>query len=93
VRWSAESARHIKVTGSPTWARTRDLRINSPSLYRLSYRGMEARYDSEEVFMGQRKCGSLAGKVPIPVRDPDDGACRTPQAVATAEAWRRVLVA
>ena len=23
--------------GSPTWARTRDLRINSPSLYRLSY--------------------------------------------------------
>lgn len=30
--------------GSPTWARTRDLRINSPSLYRLSYRGIgEAR--------------------------------------------------
>ena len=27
--------------GSPTWARTRDLRINSPSLYRLSYRGRE----------------------------------------------------
>ena len=26
--------------GSPTWARTRDLRINSPALYRLSYRGM-----------------------------------------------------
>jgi hypothetical protein len=26
--------------GSPTWARTRDLRINSPSLYRLSYRGI-----------------------------------------------------
>ncbi len=25
--------------GSPTWARTRDLRINSPSLYRLSYQG------------------------------------------------------
>jgi hypothetical protein len=29
--------------GSPTWTRTRDLRINSPSLYRLSYRGREAR--------------------------------------------------
>ena len=28
------------VVGSPTWARTRDLRINSPSLYRLSYRGI-----------------------------------------------------
>ena len=27
--------------GSPTWARTRDLRINSPALYRLSYRGTE----------------------------------------------------
>ena len=26
--------------GSSTWARTRDLRINSPALYRLSYRGM-----------------------------------------------------
>ena len=29
--------------GSPTWARTRDLRINSPSLYRLSYQGIEER--------------------------------------------------
>ena len=29
--------------GSPTWARTRDLRINSPALYRLSYRGTEER--------------------------------------------------
>lgn len=28
--------------GSPTWARTRDLRINSPALYRLSYRGIAA---------------------------------------------------
>lgn len=29
------------VSGSPTWTRTRDLRINSPSLYRLSYQGMK----------------------------------------------------
>jgi len=28
--------------GSPTWTRTRDLRINSPSLYQLSYQGTEA---------------------------------------------------
>ena len=28
-------------SGSPTWTRTRDLRINSPSLYQLSYRGSE----------------------------------------------------
>ncbi len=25
--------------GSPSWDRTSDLRINSPSLYQLSYRG------------------------------------------------------
>jgi hypothetical protein len=29
------------VSGSPTWARTRDTRINSPLLYQLSYRGIE----------------------------------------------------
>ena len=28
------------IFGSPSWARTSDLRINSPSLYRLSYRGV-----------------------------------------------------
>src|SRR5436190_6048817 len=32
------------VFGSPTWARTRDLRINSPALYQLSYRGTAANY-------------------------------------------------
>ncbi len=32
--------RGLEFGGSPTWARTRDLRINSPSLYRLSYRGI-----------------------------------------------------
>src|SRR5206468_9229543 len=31
-------------TGSSTWARTRDLRINSPALYRLSYRGTVSNY-------------------------------------------------
>jgi hypothetical protein len=30
--------------GSSTWARTRDLRINSPALYRLSYRGIASNY-------------------------------------------------
>ena len=30
--------------GSSTWARTRDLRINSPALYRLSYRGISEYY-------------------------------------------------
>ena len=30
--------------GSSTWARTRDLRINSPALYRLSYRGISRYY-------------------------------------------------
>lgn len=37
--------------GSPTWARTRDLRINSPALYRLSYRGTEAR-----ILVGKSAC-------------------------------------
>jgi hypothetical protein len=31
------------VSGSPTWTRTRDLRINSPSLYQLSYQGIVLR--------------------------------------------------
>ena len=34
----------LAVLGSSTWARTRDLRINSPALYRLSYRGTAAHY-------------------------------------------------
>ena len=36
----------LPLFGSPTWARTRDLRINSPALYRLSYRGKGAHYKS-----------------------------------------------
>ena len=43
----------LRNLGSPTWARTRDLRINSPSLYQLSYRG-----SGEPVIIGLR---------PIPV--------------------------
>jgi hypothetical protein len=33
-------ARAFHNFGSSTWARTRDLRINSPALYQLSYRGI-----------------------------------------------------
>ena len=36
----AKRMKHLGLFGSPTWARTRDLRINSPALYRLSYRGI-----------------------------------------------------
>ena len=32
----------FEIFGSPSWVRTSDLRINSPSLYRLSYRGIKA---------------------------------------------------
>jgi hypothetical protein len=35
--------------GSPTWTRTRDLRINSPSLYRLSYQGTDRNYSEPRV--------------------------------------------
>ena len=41
-------------SGSPSWARTNDLRINSPSLYRLSYRGMKK-------FLRTLSCGKLSG--------------------------------
>ena len=34
--------------GSPTWARTRDLRINSPALYQLSYRGTTTNYNLDQ---------------------------------------------
>lgn len=30
---------HFEISGSPSWARTSDKRINSPLLYQLSYRG------------------------------------------------------
>jgi hypothetical protein len=30
-----------EVIGSPGWTRTNDQRINSPTLYRLSYRGVD----------------------------------------------------
>src|SRR5439155_3761398 len=40
------------VIGSPTRARTWDLRINSPSLYQLSYRGTTCNY-SGAVILGQ----------------------------------------
>ena len=45
-RFTKKKAKHCEQClalsfGSPTWARTRDLRINSPSLYRLSYRGIK----------------------------------------------------
>ena len=30
----------FEIFGSPSWVRPSDLRITSPSLYRLSYRGI-----------------------------------------------------
>ena len=43
-------------SGSPTWTRTRDLRINSPSLYRLSYQGIEAGIITAEIGFGEFFC-------------------------------------
>ena len=42
-------------SGSPTWTRTRDLRINSPSLYQLSYQGIEARIIAAQFAFAQPK--------------------------------------
>ena len=50
--------------GSPTWARTRDLRINSPSLYQLSYRGI-FRCVSEILLEPKSKCIALDHKTRI----------------------------
>ncbi len=41
VKGASASALAPLEFGSPTWTRTRDLRINSPSLYRLSYQGID----------------------------------------------------
>ena len=38
-----------EILGSSTWARTRDLRINSPALYRLSYRGTRLRLYTQKL--------------------------------------------
>ena len=43
MKMARMNAGHCRNAGSPTWARTRDLRINSPALYQLSYRGTEER--------------------------------------------------
>jgi hypothetical protein len=32
----------LRMVGSPGWTRTNDQRINSPTLYQLSYRGVDA---------------------------------------------------
>ena len=52
-------------SGSSTWARTRDLRINSPALYRLSYRGTSlALYTQKSAFLEfcTTRMRALAGK-------------------------------
>src|SRR3954463_11862095 len=50
----------VGFVGSPTRARTWDLRINSPSLYQLSYRGSERKVAilTETPRSPQRCCGS-----------------------------------
>ena len=49
----ARIAAGLQKSGSPTRARTWDLRINSPSLYQLSYQGIEG-YSSR-----RRRFGSI----------------------------------
>ncbi len=41
IKKASHRCKALDLSGSPTWARTRDLRINSPSLYQLSYQGIE----------------------------------------------------
>ncbi len=53
----------VDLFGSPTWARTRDLRINSPSLYRLSYRGTADDFIVSERSGSNRPGAGLARRV------------------------------
>ena len=41
LRPLGQTSTKTKKSGSSTWARTRDPRINSPALYQLSYRGIK----------------------------------------------------
>ena len=53
-----------KSIGSPSWARTSDLRINSPSLYQLSYRGTTCNYiGASELGSNLVDSGNVAEKV------------------------------
>ena len=44
---SVRAENPFRINGSPGWTRTNDQRINSPTLYRLSYRGTE-RWESRK---------------------------------------------
>ena len=63
----------VRNSGSPSWARTNDPRINSPLLYRLSYRGITADPELYRCFCRKsrewRKTEQCA--------DPAAGGCRT----------------
>src|SRR6266566_4011485 len=59
-RFSASGLSYALGIGSPTRARTWDLRINSPSLYRLSYRGTGQRIISA----GSLRIGKVGGRFP-----------------------------
>ena len=50
----------LTLSGSLTWARTRDTRINSPLLYQLSYQGIEARMIRMPRFWVNKKVSELA---------------------------------
>ena len=50
--------------GSSTWARTRDLRINSPALYRLSYRGIYKK-DCSKIILWLSICRLFSDKSQI----------------------------
>ncbi len=54
--------------GSPTWTRTRDLRINSPSLYRLSYQGIGSRLCPGSCRLSN--CATFNKLIPVQIKVP-----------------------
>ncbi len=53
---SAKTKAAFEISGSPSWARTSDKRINSPVLYRLSYRGT---VDVDEARILKARCAPV----------------------------------
>jgi hypothetical protein len=50
-----------KANGSPGWTRTNDQRINSPTLYQLSYRGVDEAFFSETLGWALKRRREFSG--------------------------------
>ena len=79
----------LDLLGSPTWTRTRDLRINSPSLYRLSYQGTASNYSVILASFGRRFAfrGNFLYRLCRAARVSQRQATQPPAPCATSDLW------